>query len=338
MNASAGVSDLAQLNFVLGELYAEAIQRTQQDAKITCDLIGCHGQTIYHQGESKPYLGRQVAVTWQIGEGAIIAARCRAPVISDFRPADMAYGGKGAPLVPFADYLLYRHRRRGRLVQNLGGIANVTVIPARATPEQVIGFDTGPGNMVIDAVTERLFGRRYDRDGRIAARGTALDTVVSELLRLPFFRRKPPRTAGREEFGREFARHFLRRCGRARPQDVVATATLLTARSIGEAIRVVSRPYWLESTSSGRSTPPFRDLIVSGGGVRNLTLMRMIEAETKPLGVRVRTSDEFGLPSEAKEAVAFALLAYQTWRRQPANLPSATGAQRPAILGKISLP
>lgn len=338
MNASAMVSDLARLNFLLGELYAEAIQRTQQQARISCDLIGCHGQTIYHQGELKPYLGRRLAVTWQTGEGAILAARCGVPVISDFRPADMACGGKGAPLVPFADYLLYRHRRRGRLVQNLGGIANVTVIPARATPEQVIAFDTGPGNMVIDAVVERLFGRRYDRDGRIAGRGTALETVVSELLRLPFFRRKPPRTAGREEFGREFVAHFLRRCGRARPEDVVATATLLTARSIGESFRLVARPYLANTASSRRVRPPFRDLIVSGGGVRNRTLMAMLEAETEPFGVRLRMSDEFGLPSEAKEAVAFAVLAYQTWRRQPANVPSATGAQRPAILGKISLP
>jgi anhydro-N-acetylmuramic acid kinase len=250
----------------------------------------------------------------------------------------MAQGGKGAPLVPFADYLLYRHRRRGRLVQNLGGIANVTVIPARATPEQVIAFDTGPGNMVIDAVTERLFGRRYDRDGRIAARGTALETIVSELLRLPFFRRKFPRTAGREEFGREFVGHFLRRCGRARNEDIVATATLLTARSLGEAVRLVAQPYSSRPASARRVLPPFRELIASGGGVRNRTLMAMIEAELEPFGLRLRTSDEFGLPSEAKEAVAFAVLAYQTWRRQPANLPSATGAQRPAILGKISLP
>jgi anhydro-N-acetylmuramic acid kinase len=331
MNATAAVSDLARLNFLLGELYAAAILRTQQRAKLTADLIGCHGQTIYHQGEPKIYLGRRLAVTWQTGEGAIIAARCGAPVVSDFRPADMARGGQGAPLVPFADYLLYRHRRRGRLIQNLGGIANLTAIPTRATPEQVIAFDTGPGNMLIDAVTEQLFGQRYDRDGRIAARGTALETLVSELLRLPFFRRKPPRTAGREEFGRDFLRHFLRRCGRARDEDIVATATLLTARSIGEAVRFLN---------AGKRKPPgaFREMIVSGGGAKNRTLMRMIERELEPFGTRLRTSDDFGLPSEAKEAVAFAVLAYQTWRRQPANLPSATGAQSPAILGKISLP
>jgi anhydro-N-acetylmuramic acid kinase len=330
MNATAAVSDLARLNFLLGELYAAAIRRTRQRARVAPDLIGCHGQTIYHQGEPKLYLGRRLAATWQTGEGAVIAARCGVPVVSDFRPADMARGGQGAPLVPFADYLLYRHARHGRLVQNLGGIANLTAIPAGATPESVVAFDTGPGNMVIDAVTERLFGQHYDRDGRIARRGAPLENVVSELLRLPFFRRKPPRTAGREEFGRQFVGDFLRRCGRARHEDIVATATLLTARSIGSALKLLL---------AGRSgSGAFREMIASGGGTRNRMLMAMITTELAPFGAQLRTSDEFGLPSEAKEAVAFAVLAYQTWQRQPANLPSATGAQGPAILGKISLP
>jgi anhydro-N-acetylmuramic acid kinase len=330
MNATAAVSDLARLNFLLGELYAAAIRRTRQRARVATDLIGCHGQTIYHQGEAKLYLGRRLAATWQTGEGAVIAARCGVPVVSDFRPADMARGGQGAPLVPFADYLLYRHSRHGRLVQNLGGIANLTAIPAGATPECVVAFDTGPGNMVIDAVTERLFGQHYDRDGRIARRGVPLENVVSELLRLPFFRRKPPRTAGREEFGRQFVGDFLRRCGRARHEDIVATATLLTARSIGSAVRLLL---------AGRSASgAFREMIASGGGTRNRALMAMITTELAPFGTQLRTSDDFGLPSEAKEAVAFAVLAYQTWQRQPGNLPSATGAQGPAILGKISLP
>jgi anhydro-N-acetylmuramic acid kinase len=333
MNAKqASVADLARLNFLLGELYADAVLAASKRAKLAIDLVGCHGQTIYHQGERAPYLGRRVAVTWQTGEGAVIAARCGVPVVSDFRPADMAAGGKGAPLVPFLDYLLYRHRRRSRIVQNIGGIANLTAIPARAAPEQVIAFDTGPGNMVLDAITEQLFGRRYDRDGRIAARGHALETIVSEILRLPFFRRKPPKTAGREEFGREFVARFLRRCGRARNEDVVATATLLTARSIGEALQSLTTGNWQLATGN------FREMIVSGGGAKNPTLMGMLGAELKPLRIRVRSSDEFGLPSEAKEAVAFAVLAYQTWRRQPSNVPSATGAKTPAVLGKISFP
>jgi anhydro-N-acetylmuramic acid kinase len=338
MNAEASVADLSRLNFLLGDLYAQAVIETQRRAHLSADLVGCHGQTIYHQGEPATYLGRKIAVTWQTGEGAVIAARCGIPVVSDFRPADMAVGGKGAPLVPFLDYLLYRHRRRGRIVQNLGGIGNLTAIPAKAQPEEVIAFDTGPGNMVIDAVMEQLFGRSYDAGGRIAARGAPMETLVSEFLRMPFFRRRPPRTAGREEFGREFVAHFLRRCGRARKEDIVATATLLTARSIGESIRLVLDPPRAGTRNSQPGIRNFRDFIASGGGTGNQTLMRMIAAELAPFRLRVRTSDDFGLPSEAKEAVAFAALAYQTWRHLPANVPSATGAKRPAILGKISFP
>jgi anhydro-N-acetylmuramic acid kinase len=238
----------------------------------------------------------------------------------------MAAGGKGAPLVPFLDFLLYRDPRFGRIVQNIGGIANLTAIPAGASSGQVIAFDTGPGNMVIDAVTQRLVGRPYDRDGMLASSGNVIAKVVAETLRLPFFRRKPPKTAGREEFGREFASDFIKHCGRASKHDIVATATALTAKSIADAVNrfVVKK------------APAYRELIVSGGGSNNSTLMAMLANELATLGLQLRFSDEFGLPSEAKEAVAFALLAYQTWNRQPSNIPSATGAKRPAILGKIS--
>jgi len=326
MNAQqARVADLARLNFLLGHLYAGALLAAARKFKVHVELIGCHGQTLYHQGEPQPFLGRKLAVTWQTGEAAVMAARLGAPVVSDFRPADMAAGGKGAPLVPFLDYLLYRDRRRGRIVQNIGGIANLTAVPPAASPRQVVAFDTGPGNMVIDAVTERLFARPFDRDGRIAARGRTLQEVLDEILRQPFFRRPPPKTAGREEFGGAFVVEFLRRCGRARKDDVVATATALTARSIAGAI--------------ARFLPGrYAELIVSGGGAENPTLLRMLGEAVGRLGLRIRRSDEFGLPGTAKEAVAFALLAYQTWHRRPGNIPSATGASRPAILGKISYP
>jgi anhydro-N-acetylmuramic acid kinase len=333
MNAqSAKVADLSRLNFLLGELYAEAVRAASAAARLTPDLIGCHGQTLYHQGIARPYLGRDIACTWQTGEGAILAARTGVPVVSDFRPADMAAGGTGAPLVPFLDYMLYRHPRRGRIVQNIGGIANFTAIPAGASPEQVVAFDTGPGNMVIDAVTERLFGKPFDRDGRIAARGQVLEPVLSRLLRAPFFRRTPPKTAGREEFGREYLRQFLSACGRARPEDIVATATALTARSIAAAVTMFLVP----RNAGGPVRQFFHEFIASGGGSRNRTLLAMIAAQLP--GIELRTSDDFGLPSEAKEAVAFAVLAYQTWRRLPANIPAATGAQRAAVLGKVSYP
>jgi len=238
MNSTkARVSDLARLNFLLAELYADAILTTQRRFHLNAELVGCHGQTLYHQGEATRFLGRGLAVTWQTGEGAVVAARLGVPVVSDFRPADMAVGGKGAPLVPFLDFLLYRDKRVGRIVQNIGGIANFTAIPAGATATQVSAFDTGPGNMVIDAVTQSLFGKPYDRDGRISGSGAVLDPVIRDVLRSPFFRRKPPKTAGREEFGREFAQEFIRRCGRVDKRDVVATAAALTARSIADALR-----------------------------------------------------------------------------------------------------
>ena len=179
----------------------------------------------------------RLAVTWQTGEGAVIAERLGVPVVSDFRPADMAAGGKGAPLVPFLDYFFYRDQRVARIAQNIGGIANLTAIPAGASLGQVVAFDTGPGNMVIDAVMEELYGRRYDRDGKVAASGRVLDGMITRLLRAPFFRQKPPRTAGREEFGREYVGRFLQLCRSASKPDVVATATGLTARSIADAVR-----------------------------------------------------------------------------------------------------
>jgi anhydro-N-acetylmuramic acid kinase len=329
MNAPrTSVAELSRLNFLLGELYAEAVLATQRRFHLNAELVGCHGQTLYHQGEPTNFLGRKIATTWQTGEGAVIAARTGVTVVSDFRPADMAAGGKGAPLVPFLDYLLYRNDRVGRIVQNIGGIANLTAIPAAASPRQVVAFDTGPGNMVIDAVTERLFGKPYDRDGRIAASGTVIARVVAAVLRGAYFRRKPPKTAGREQFGREFVREFIRLCGRADKRDVVATATALTARSIAEAVQ--------RFLVQGRGR--YAEFIVSGGGTKNATLMSLLPAELLPLSLQIRSSDEFGLPREAKEAAAFALLAYQTWNRRPSNVPSATGAKRAAVLGKISYP
>ena len=336
----ASVADLARLNFLLGELYAETVLSAQRTLGRQAQLIGCHGQTLYHQGTPAQFLGRQLAVTWQTGEGAVIAVRTGIPVVSDFRPADMAAGGKGAPLVPYLDYLLYRERRVGRIALNVGGIANLTAIPAAASLSQVVAFDTGPGNMVIDALAEELFGLECDLDGKIAASGRVLEEVVASFLGGPFFAEKPPRSAGREEFGREFAREFLHACnssppgngGRSRApvtekRDVIATATSLTVRSIADAVR--------------RFVPRqgnFKELIVSGGGAKNPTLMSWLASEVRDLKLRPRSSEEFGIPSSAKEAVAFAVLAYETWHRRAANVPSATGATRAAVLGKISYP
>ncbi|MBZ5508176.1 MAG: anhydro-N-acetylmuramic acid kinase [Acidobacteriia bacterium] len=327
MNASSiSVAELSRLNFRLGELYAEAVHRAQKKAgSPKLDLVGCHGQTIYHQGTSAPYLGKKIACTWQTGEGAVVAARLNVPVVSDFRPADMAAGGKGAPLVPLLDYAIFRARNKGRIVQNIGGIANLTAIPAGAGPDAIIAFDTGPGNMVIDRLMQMLFNRPYDGGGKVARQGKVLQPVLEGALGGPYFKLRPPKTAGREEFGSEYSQAFLRRCGKAANADVIATATALTATSMAHALkRFVLRH------------GEYRDWVVSGGGTQNATLMEMLNQEAVNLGLSLKHSDEFGVPSQAKESVAFALLAYQTWNGQPGNVPSATGAQRPAVLGKIS--
>ncbi|MGB6630606.1 MAG: anhydro-N-acetylmuramic acid kinase, partial [Terriglobales bacterium] len=317
------------------------VAKTARKHRVKLDLVGCHGQTLYHQGEAARFLGRKLGVTWQTVEGAVIAARLGVPVVSDFRPSDMAAGGKGAPLVPFLDYFLYADQRVGsiaqnRIAQHIGGIANLTAIPAGASLRHVIAFDTGPGNMVIDAAMQELFGKRYDRDGKIAASGRVLDGVTTKLLSANFFRQKPPRTAGREEFGREYVGRFLQICRGASKPDVITTATALTARSIASAVRRFALPRFAASQSAKRGQLRDHQMIVSGGGAKNPTLMAMLHNEITPLGISLHSSDEFGLPAEAKEAVAFALLAHETWHRRPSNVPSATGAKRAAILGKIS--
>ena len=292
MNAdSARVADLARMNFLLGELYAEAVATTARRHRVKVELVGCHGQTLYHQGVAQIFLGKKLAVTWQTGEGSIIAARLRVPVVSDFRPADMAAGGRGAPLVPFLDYLFFRDERSGdtarnRIVLNIGGIANLTAIPAGGAIKEVIAFDTGPGNMLIDAVMERLFGKRYDRDGKKAASGSVLQPVIAKLMRSSFFKQKPPRTAGREEFGSTYANNFLKLCGRAHPADICATATALTATSIADAVKRFALPHFAAKGNNRR-----QEMIVSGGGTKNHTLIRMLREALQPLRVPLQFSD-----------------------------------------------
>ncbi len=331
MNAEdASVAEMSRLHWRLGQLYADAVERTLQKYPTRLDLVGCHGQTIYHQGISQPFLGGRVACTWQMGEASVLAARLGVPVVSDFRAADLAVGGQGAPLVPLLDYVAFRHATRNRVLQNLGGIANLTVIPAGAAQRDVFAFDTGPANMVIDALMTECFGRKYDAGGATAGRGRVLGRVVQECSRDRFFLATPPKSAGREQFGREFAARFLARCRKhsKRPEDAVATATALTAASIELAWKDFVRP-------ALRDAPT--DYIVAGGGVRNPVLMKMIREELAAFGkIQMKTSDDFGMPAAAKEAMAFALLAYQTWHQLPGNLPRATGAERAVVLGKIT--
>ena len=288
------VEEVSRLNFRLGELYAKAILAMNQPV----ELIGLHGQTIYHEG------GRH---TLQIGEAAVVAERTGAGVISNFREADIAAGGQGAPLVPYADKLLFGGSRKMRAILNIGGIANVTLLPSG------VAFDSGPGNMVMDALAAHAAKGRmaFDRDGKIARNGTVRPELLSRLLANPYFRRSPPKSCGREQFGREFTERLIA-TGLPLP-DLIATATELTARTIFGAISAAG------------------EVIASGGGVHNLFLMERLG---ELLGQRVRSSAEFGIDPGAKEAIAFAVLAYQCALGHPGNLPSATGARHPAILGK----
>jgi anhydro-N-acetylmuramic acid kinase len=332
--ASTSTAELARLQWRLGIAYAEAVSATLNRHPVKLDLIGCHGQTLYHQASAATYAGRKFACTWQAGEAQVIAATVGIPVVSNFRPADILAGGQGAPLVSLLDYVLFAHPKRGRVLQNIGGIANLTAIPAAALPNATVAFDTGPGNMVIDALTLELFGKRFDRNGAIAADGKILAPALAQLLRNPYFQLSPPRTAGREEFGREYAAKFLTACRRHsdKPEDAIATATALTAETIAASYR----QFVQKSMRKGGQKTSGVDYIVSGGGVRNHTLMAMLAQRLEPLGCELAASEDFGLPAEAKEAAAFALMAWRTWHRLPGNVPAATGARRPAILGQVT--
>lgn len=330
----AAAGEISTMNFALGELFAQAALAVCGKGRVSphrLAVIGSHGQTIFHQGPATrakaAHHARIPPSTLQIGEPAVIAERTGAPVVADFRAADMAAGGQGAPLVPMADYLLLRDTRLGVAALNIGGIANITVIPTRARPEEVTGFDTGPGNMVIDGLVRHFTQerRKYDADGKWAAQGKVLEALLKEPLRLPFFERHPPKSAGREQFGADFiARHFLTFPG-ASPADLLRTATELTAQSIANSFQhFVFRRTQIER------------LIVSGGGAHNSFLLLRIG--TLLPGLEVRLADSFGLPVDAKEAIAFALLADRTLRGLPGNLPSVTGARRAVVLGKVTSP
>ncbi len=330
MNAeSISTAELGRLNWRLGLAYAEAVQQTLKRHRTKVDLIGCHGQTLYHQAAPAKYAGVSFACTWQAGEMAPLASAIGAPVVSNFRPADMVAGGQGAPLVPLLDYVLFADAKRGRVLQNIGGIANLTAIPAGAPADAVMAFDTGPGNMVIDALAQQLFDRRFDPNGAIAARGSVLEPVLAAELRHPYYAMKPPRTAGREQFGQAYTAKFLAACRRIskRPEDALATATALTAQTIAQ-----SYAKWVRRSMSRSGV----DYIVSGGGARNATLMAMLAQRLEPLGCDLAASEQFGLPVEAKEAAAFALLAWYSWHGLPGNVPSATGAKRAVVLGQVT--
>jgi anhydro-N-acetylmuramic acid kinase len=318
------VDHICQMNFAIGEWFAAAALRAITDAGLTpdeIDLIGSHGQTIYHaMGQDSP-----VKSTLQIGEAAIIAERTGITTVSDFRVADVAAGGQGAPLVSYVDWLLLRHPTLTRAVQNIGGIANVTYLPPDDDPTGVLAFDTGPGNMLIDhAASKATAGAQtFDRDGLLAARGQVDETLLAELMAHPYLAQPPPKTTGREQFGVTLGTEIW---ARARAQglhgeDIVATLTAFTAASIADAYR--------------RFLPHMPDeVILGGGGADNPTLVAMLHQRLVP--AHVTTHEAVGISTKAKEAIAFAVLAYETIHGRPGNLPSCTGAGARRVLGKIT--
>lgn len=316
----ASAQEYCRLAFDLGAWLADAAAAVLMEAGVPraeVRAIGSHGQTLWHE---------PLHSTWQIGESAVIAERLGIDVVSDFRVRDVAAGGQGAPLVPIADALLFAEGHRWRALQNVGGIGNVTVVPPGGVFEGVRAFDTGPGVSVVDAVVRMLRPElRFDRDGALARAGDAVEEVLDELLEHPYFAAPPPKSTGRELFTREYVAELVKRCRAVRPrcrdEDVIATATALTARSIEDAYR--------------RFMPePVDEVLVSGGGSKNAALMDMLRASLAPM--RVRPFEEVFFDGEAKEAVAFALLAKLFIEGRPGNVPTATGARGPRILGKLT--
>jgi anhydro-N-acetylmuramic acid kinase len=323
------VAEICELNFLLGEKFADAALAAIQAAKLTpADIaaIGSHGQTIHHLPNAR------TPSTLQIGEPAVIAERTGITTIGDFRVRDMAAGGQGAPLVPYADWVLFTDDTRPRLVQNIGGIGNLTFLPPRAKLEDVIAFDTGPGNMVMDAVVNALSSGKqaFDQSGAWAARGKVSEKLLGQLMSHPFLKRRPPRTTGREEFGEQFVYRLLKSAKTLRLEaaDIIATATAFTAETIAGAYERFIFPR-LDAPSLFKL-----QVIIGGGGAKNPTLRQMLE---RRLGVGTfLTHDDFGIANSAKEPLAFAILAHQTLCGKPSNVPAATGARRAVVLGNIS--
>ncbi|MFC9726457.1 MULTISPECIES: anhydro-N-acetylmuramic acid kinase AnmK [Bacillus cereus group] len=324
---NSNVQLICSLNFKLGLRFANAVKEVCKEANFPLrqlDLIGSHGQTIYHQPQQD---GGMIPSTLQIGEPAIIAYETNTRVISNFRTMDMAAGGQGAPLVPYSEIILYRHQTKNRLLQNIGGIGNVTVIPSQLSEKSVIAFDTGPGNMVMDEVCQRLFQLSYDQNGNIAKQGVVVEEVLTYCMNHPFLKMNPPKSTGREQFGEEFVSELLKRFEKHSKENILTTVTRFTASSIVYHYKEFILPYY-----------EIDEVILGGGGSYNDTLVEMIRHGLKEEKCALFLQEDIGYSSEAKEAIAFAILANETYHRNPSNVPSATGAKESVVLGNITFP
>ncbi|HDR4706276.1 MULTISPECIES: anhydro-N-acetylmuramic acid kinase AnmK [Bacillus cereus group] len=324
---NSNVQLICSLNFKLGLCFANAVKEVCKEANFSLeqlDLIGSHGQTIYHQPKPE---GNMIASTLQIGEPAVIAYDTNTTVISNFRTMDMAAGGQGAPLVPYSEVILYRDPSKNRLLQNIGGISNVTVIPSQKSDQNVIAFDTGPGNMIIDEVCQRLFQLPYDQNGEIAKQGRVVDEILTYCMNHPFLKMNPPKSTGREQFGEEFVSQLLKRYEKHSKENILTTVTMFTASSIVHHYKEFILPYY-----------EIDEVILGGGGSYNNTLVEMIRYGLKDEKCTIFIQEDIGYSSEAKEAIAFAILANETYHRNPSNVPSATGAKQSVVLGNITFP
>ena len=324
--SDCSVEDICEMNFVLGNIFAQAALEVIAKAGLETsdiDLIGSHGQTVCHLPDG------DVPSTLQIGEPAVIAYRTGIVTVGDFRVADVAAGGQGAPLVPYVDFLLFRDESKTRAMQNIGGISNATILPAGGSLEDIIAFDTGPGNMLIDATTRLITDgeKSYDHNGEMAAKGVVDDSLLQELLSHPFIDRPPPKTTGREEFGELLAHKLIYAAEQMgiSDLDLLATVTAYTAECIRQNYESFVLPKYNVS-----------EILVSGGGLRNLTLMGLLRKRFHP--IPVMSVEDLGLSSDAKEAIAFAVLANETIHGNPGSVPSATGADGPVVLGKVVVP
>jgi anhydro-N-acetylmuramic acid kinase len=322
------VDDITRLNVLLAELYAGAVVRLARRARVRLrdiNLIGSHGQTLQHLPAPHRMFGGTIRATLQIGDPSVLATLTGIPTVGNFRAADMAVGGQGAPLVPYFDWVVFRSPSRNRLLLNIGGIANLTVLPRGGTADDVIAFDTGPGNMLVDGFMQEWYGKPFDRGGTIAASGTVSEDLIQWMSLHPYLKRRPPKSTGREEFGAEYRREILRHARKCRHQDVIATVSQFTAYAVFDSSRRFLR-----------TSPHPDELIVSGGGARNRFITSALQHYFR--SVPVRRIEEFGMSSDAKEAICFAVLAHETIVGNAANLPRVTGARKPVILGTVCRP
>ena len=324
---TSNVQLICSLNFKLGLCFANAVKEVCKKANFSLeqlDLIGSHGQTIYHQPKQE---GNIISSTLQIGEPAVMAYETETTVISNFRTMDMAAGGQGAPLVPYSEIILYRHQTKNRLLQNIGGIGNVTVIPSKRSNESVIAFDTGPGNMVIDEVCQRLFHVPYDQNGGLAKQGVVVDEILTYCMNHPFLNMQPPKSTGREQFGKGFVSELLKRFEKYSKESILTTVTMFTACSIVHHYKEFILPHY-----------EIDEVILGGGGSYNDTLVEMVRNGLKEEKCAIFIQEDIGYSSAAKEAIAFAILANETYHRNPSNVPSATGAKKSVVLGNTTFP